>query len=40
MPSLKSLMIRDDQGIQVSQNPNYFQDYSQDPYEEIPNFKL
>ena len=29
----------DDQGIQVSQNPNYFQD-SQDPYEEIPNFKL
>ena len=29
----------DDQGIQGSQNPNYFQD-SQDPYEEIPNFKL
>ena len=29
----------DDQGIQVSQNLNYFQD-SQDPYEEIPNFKL
>ena len=29
----------DDQGVQVSQNPNYFQD-SQDPYEEIPNFKL
>ena len=29
----------DDQGIQVSQNPNYFQD-SQDPYEEIHSFKL
>jgi hypothetical protein len=29
----------DDQGVQISQNPNYFQD-SQDPYEEIPNFKL
>ena len=29
----------DDQGIQVSQNPNYYQD-SQNPYEEIPNFKL
>ena len=29
----------DNQGVQVSQNPNYFQD-SQDPYEEIPNFKL
>ena len=29
----------DDQGIQDSQNPNYFQD-SQDPYEEIHSFKL
>ena len=29
----------DDQGIQVSQNPNCFQD-SQDPYEEIHSFKL